>query len=52
MEATPKQLKRLMKRMWAGRDYFPLLDADIMNILRTAKGKNPDVRIDGIEETE
>jgi len=30
LEATPKDLKRLIKRMDAGRDYFPLLDADIM----------------------
>ncbi len=30
LEASPKDLKRLIKRMDAGRDYFPLLDADIM----------------------
>jgi hypothetical protein len=29
LEATPKDLKRLIQRMDAGRDYFPLLDADI-----------------------
>ena len=29
-----------------------MLDADIMNVLRTARAKNPDVRICGIEETE
>ena len=32
LEPTPKELKRLIKRMNAGRTYFPLLDADIMNI--------------------
>ena len=52
IEATPEELKRLIKRMKAGRDYFPLLDADIMNILRTARDRNPDTKIYGIEETE
>lgn len=52
MEATPKELKQLLKRMNAGRAYFPLLDADIMNILRSARASNPDIRICGIEETD
>ncbi len=52
LEATPKELKRLIKRMNAGRTYFPLLDADIMNILRTVRARNPDIRICGIEETD
>ena len=52
LEATPEELKRLYKRMKAGRDYFPLLDADIMSLLRTVRGRNPDVKIYGIEETE
>ena len=52
LEATPVQLKRLIKRMEAGRDYFPLLDADVMNILRTVKSRNPDIKIYGIEETD
>ena len=52
LEATPKELKRLIKRMEAGRDYFPLLDADIMSILRTVKDRNPDINIYGIEETD
>jgi hypothetical protein len=51
LEATPKKLKRLIHRMDAGRDYFPLLDADIMNILRTVQVRNPDIKIWGIEET-
>jgi hypothetical protein len=38
--------------MDAGRDYFPLLDADIMNILRTVKDRNPAIKIWGIEETD
>jgi hypothetical protein len=52
LEATSKNLKRLIKRMDAGRDYFPLLSADIMKILRTVKDRNPTIRIWGIEETE
>jgi len=52
LETTPKKLKRLIKRMEAGRDYFPLLDADIMNILRTVKDRNPNIKIYGIEETD
>jgi hypothetical protein len=52
LEATPKELKRLIKLMEAGRDYFPLLDADIMNVLRTVRDRNPDIKIYGIEETD
>jgi hypothetical protein len=52
LEATPKNLKRLIKRMEAGRNYFPLLDADILNILCAAKGRNPDIKIYGIDETD
>ena len=52
MEATPKELKRLIKRMNAGRTYFPLLDADIMNILRSVRARNPNIKICGIEETD
>ncbi|MGD9080158.1 MAG: hypothetical protein PVG96_12505 [Desulfobacterales bacterium] len=52
LEATPKKLKRLIKRMDAGRDYFPLLDADIMKILRAVKDRNPAIKIWGIEETD
>jgi hypothetical protein len=51
LEATPEDLERLIKRMDAGRDYFPLLDADILNILRSVKNRNPAVKIRGIEET-
>jgi hypothetical protein len=52
LEATPEDLKRLIKRMDAGRDYFPLLDADIMKLLRSVKNRNPAVKIWGIEETD
>ena len=52
LEATPKKLKRLIKRLDAGRNYFPLLDADIIKILRTVKDRNPAIKIWGIEETD
>jgi hypothetical protein len=52
LEAAPRELKRLIKRMKAGRDYFPLLDADIMNILRTVRDRNPHIKVFGIEETD
>lgn len=43
---------RLIERLEAGRDYFPLLGADIMRILRSVKDMNPDIKIYGIEETD
>ncbi|MBT6341065.1 MAG: hypothetical protein HOJ48_17400 [Desulfobacula sp.] len=52
LEATSDKLKSLINRMNTGRDYFPLLDADIMGILRTVKNKNPDIRIWGIDQTD
>ena len=52
LEATPENLQRLIKRLDAGRDYFPLLHADIMKILRTVRHRNPAVKIWGIEETD
>jgi hypothetical protein len=51
LEATSEELKRLINRMEAGRDYFPLLGADILNILRTVRDRNPDIKIYGIEQT-
>ena len=52
LEATPQELNRIFKKMNAGRTYFPLLDADILGLLRSSKAKNPDIEIFGIEETE
>jgi hypothetical protein len=52
LETTPEALRLLTKRMHAGRTYFPLLGADIMNILRTVRARNPNVQICGIEETD
>jgi len=52
LEATPDVLKHLIKRMDTGSDYFPLLDADILKILRSVKNRNPAIKIWGIEETD
>lgn len=52
LEATPRELKHLNTMVKAGRTYFPLLDADIMQILHTVRGMNPDIEIYGIEETD
>jgi hypothetical protein len=52
LEATSEELKRLIKRVEAGREYFPLLDADIMSILRSVTEMNPDIKIFGIEQTD
>lgn len=51
LEVTPKDLRGLMRRAESGRRYFPLLGADIMEVLRTVKAVNPKIRICGIEET-
>jgi hypothetical protein len=52
LETTPEQLAGFLRRLEAGRDYYPLLEADIMNVLRATRLRNPGVRIRGIEETE
>ncbi len=51
LEATPKALKRIFKRKNASRAYFPLLNADILNVLHAFETKTPDIKIYGIEET-
>lgn len=49
LEASPEELNGFLKRTEAGRDYFPLLGADILDILRTVRDRNPNIRIHGIE---
>lgn len=51
LEARPPELERIERQVAAGREYTPLLDADIGAIIRQARTANPDVRIHGIEET-
>jgi hypothetical protein len=51
LECTTEKLNSLIRRMESGRDYFPLLNADIMSLLRAAKKRNSDIDIFGIEES-
>ena len=52
LEGTHAEVSRILQRMDRGREYFPLLGADITAVVRAARQANPDVRILGIEETE
>lgn len=51
LEATPEERALIEQWMEEGRDYVPLLDADIGAVLRAVRGRNPDVLVRGIEET-
>ena len=51
LEATPAELEKIFERLDKGRDYFPLLGADILAVLRAVRRRNPAVRIIGIEQT-
>jgi len=51
LEASGETLGGIMNRMNAGRRYFPLLEADILNVIRSAMARNPEMVIYGIEET-
>lgn len=51
LEARPPELRRIERHVAEGREYTPLLDADIGAIIRRARAANPDVRIHAIEET-
>lgn len=51
LEATPEELAEITERMDTGEIYVPLLGANIANVLRAVRHKNPRVIIDPIEET-
>jgi hypothetical protein len=51
LEARPPELERIERSVAEGREYTPLLDADIGAVIRAARDRNPDVRVHGIEET-
>lgn len=51
LEAVPEEINHFMTLFDNKRDYFPLLDADILNIIRTSTKKNPHIKIFGIEQT-
>jgi hypothetical protein len=51
IEATPRELERVEQWFRQGRQYIPLLDADIGAVLRAVRERNPDVAVHAIEET-
>ncbi len=51
LEVTPQQLGRIDQELRWGRRRVSLLGANIADILRAARVRNPDVEIAGIEET-
>lgn len=51
LEATPGELLLIEQWLEDGRDYLPLLEADIGAVLRAVRRRNPEVRVRGIEET-
>jgi hypothetical protein len=52
LETTPAGLADVERRLGQGRDYAPLLGADIAGILRAARTANPALSVTAIEETE
>lgn len=52
LETTPEGLAEIERRLRLGRDYVPLLGADIAGVLRAARTANPALVVSPIEETE
>ncbi len=52
LETTPPGLADVERRLGIGRDYAPLLGADIAGIIRAARRANPAVAVTAVEETE
>jgi len=52
LEVTPHRLERITQELGWGRERVPLLGADIAEIIRTVRARNPDVELIGIEETQ
>ena len=52
LEVNPKELTAIYKRLYSSTDYFPLLDADILQLLRSVISKNPDISIHAIDITD
>lgn len=52
LETTPAGLVDVERRLRLGRDYAPLLGADIAGVLRAARHANPALAVTAIEETE
>jgi hypothetical protein len=52
LETTPAGLADVERRLRLGRDYAPLLGADIAGVLRAARRVDPALTVTAIEETE
>lgn len=52
LEATDKQLAQIYRRLSSQRSYYPMLDADILQLLRSVKNFNPAVSIHAIEASQ
>jgi len=52
LEVTPHRLERITQELGWGRERVPLLGADIAEIVRTVRARNPDIELIGIEETQ
>ncbi len=52
LEVTPHRLERITQELGWGRERVPLLGADIAEIIRTVRARNPDIELIGIEETQ
>ncbi|MFC1679608.1 hypothetical protein ACFL2T_05305, partial [Elusimicrobiota bacterium] len=52
LEAVPEEVTRFQSELAAGAETVTMLGADIAELLRTAQGTNPGLRIVGIEETD
>lgn len=50
LEATPAELDDITSRMQKNERDVPLLDADIAAVIRSARGRNPSLKLAAIEE--
>ena len=51
LEVTPHRLERITQELGWGRERVPLLGANIADVIRTARERNPGIELIGIEET-
>jgi hypothetical protein len=51
LEVTPRGLERINQELRWARERVSLLGADIAEIIRAARNRNPDLQVIGIEET-
>ncbi|GMQ96119.1 MAG: hypothetical protein BMS9Abin14_624 [Gammaproteobacteria bacterium] len=52
LEVTPHRLEQITQELGWGKERVPLLGADIADVIRTVRKRNPDIELIGIEETQ